>query len=485
MNALGDAVYLTRKAELVEPSLAELIDEFQPEIVDFRFTDMLGRWLHVAYWAKTLKASKEPNITVASSSVVGWGALHDSEMRLRPDLSKVLLDPYSERRTLIVFCEATDPATGETFSRDARATLKRAESYMQATGHADTAFVGPEVEFHLFDSVQFHMSSTECFFRVREPDGLQNSREELDGGNSGHRVMYSSHHYSVPPIDRNFDLRGSMLAGLEAVGLEPLHHQHEAGPSQQELGIAHRAALEAADNVQLLKYVVQSVANKYGKTATFMPKPLAYTPGSGMHLNISLWKAGQPLFSGDQYAGLSEAGLHFIGGILHHVKALNCLLNPGLNSYHRLSKIYHHANPIGYSRANRTSAIRIPQTQSSSARRIEVRFPDPLANPYYAIAAVIMAGLDGIERKLNPGPPLEGNLARNSDGFDVRRRPDRSLAWDLREAIIALDADRDFLKVGGVFNDSQIDSVISEMNRQISVNRGLPHPNEYYIYFSS
>ena len=473
-------------SDSISGHLRALISEHQAEVVEFRFTDLLGRWLHVTHWAATIaKYGIGSGISIASGNLPGWGAMHDSELMLRPDLSTAFCDLFADRKTIVIICDLIEPVSGLQSPIDPRGTLQRAIDWLPTTGVADDVQVGPEFEFYLFDDVRFHMSANEAFFCIREQDGLQNSRADMDGGNPGHRISYSAFHLATPPSDTFTALRTEMLGLIEQVGLTPLHHQHEAGPGQQEIGIRHLPLRRAADASQIVKYIIQNAARRGGKTATFMPKPLNYVPGSAFHLNLSLSFAGRSIFGGDKYAGLSEICLFFIGGVLAHAQALNAILNSSVNSYKRLNMIYNYGTSLSYSARNRTAPIRIPSASGPDAARIELRFPDPTCNPYLGIAAVLMAGLDGIQRRLDPGAPAEDNLLRGQDGFDVRKRAERTFARDLTEAIISLDGDREFLKQGGVFNDRQIEAVIAALNQQVRVNRGLPHPNEYYIYFST
>ena len=472
-------------SDLISDRLRALISEHQAEVVEFRFTDLLGRWLHVTHWAATLaKTGIGSGISIASGNLPGWGVMHDSELLLRPDTSTAFIDPFSEKKTIVVICDLIEPVSGRQSPIDPRGTLQRAMTWLPSLGVADEVHVGPEFEFYLFDDVRFHMSANEAFFSIRETDGLQNSREEMEGGNPGHRISYSAFHFSTPPSDTYAALRTEMLALIEQVGLTPLHHQHEAGPSQQEIGIRHLPLQRAGDASQIIKYVIHNAARRGGKTATFMPKPLNYVPGSAFHLNLSLSLAGRSVFGGDKYAGLSETCLYFIGGVIAHAQALNAILNASVNSYKRLNLIYNYGTPLTYSARNRTAPIRIPASSGPDSARIELRFPDPTCNPYLGMAAVLMAGMDGIQRRLDPGAPATDNLLRDQDGFDVRKRAERTFARDLTEAIISLDKDRAFLKEGGVFEDQQIEALIAALNQQVRVNRGLPHPNEYYVYFS-
>jgi glutamine synthetase len=463
--------------------LAAAIDAARPDIIDLRFTDLLGRWLRTTLWARAFdaRAAVAEGVPIASSNVIGWGRMERSELRLRPDpLAEPVLDPFAQRRSLMVHCHACDPREAIPSPLDARATLARALQALAAASDIDVVRVGVELEFFVFDDVRFRMSPTECFFSVREQDALENSFRESEDGNSGHRVGYPVFHLAPPPLDRDDDWRAELLAELERVGIAPLKHQHEAGPSQHEVSLQHLPMAQAGDAVQLAKYVVQNAARRAGRTATFMPKPLAYAPGSGMHLNLSLWRGDVPLFAGDAPETLRQ----FLGGVFAHARALTALTNPGTNSFKRLAQLHDETKPLAYGYDDRRLAVRLPIAAKAEAARVELRFPDACANPYLALAAIVMAGLDGLRRGLDAGPPI-GEASRRGEGFDVRRRAASSFARDLTEAVIALDTDRDFLRADSVFTDALIEAQILELNRQIRVNRALPHPNEYYMYFSA
>jgi len=452
------------------------------EIVDLRFTDMLGRWLHVAHWAVGRDAVSVEGVAVAAGNLAGWGRMEDSELRLLPDPASAFVDPFAARPTAAIVCEAVDPLRLTPSPRDSRATLRRALDALVRAGIADALDVGPELEFHLLDDARFLVSPTESFVRLAESDGLHNSSAAMEGGNPGHRVAYPAWHLALPPADGASDMRADLLAWAAASGLEPLHHVHEAGPSQHEIGMRHRPALAAADAVQRLKWLIHVAARRWGKTATFMPKPMPWQPGSGLHLNLSLRREQRNLFAGDAPGALSPLAQRFLGGLVAHARALNAVLNPSTNSYKRLATLYPGAAAPSWGVANRSAPFRVPRT-SAAESRIELRFADAAANPYLAVAAVLCAGLDGVERGLDPGPPATDNLRRAGEGGVRARRPE-SLARDLGEAVLALDADRAFLERDGVFAPELIDALLAELERQLHVNRGLPHPNEFYMYFS-
>lgn len=449
-------------------------------LIDLRFTDLLGRWLGTTLRAD-MAGDAARGVFVAGSTVAGWGRLDNSDLLLLPEAATRLRDPLATQPTLIVMASAGDAATRTPSPLDARGTLARALAHLGSSGVADELRVGVELEFHLFDDVRFLMSSTECFFRIGERDALDNAGRARDGGNPGHRVGYPSQHLAGAPLDGAVGWRGALLELAARAGLEPLKHQHEAGPSQHEIVLRHAPALVAADRIQIAKYLVLNAAAADGRSATFMPKPLAYQPGSGLHLNLSLWRGGEPLFAGVEGERLARA---FIAGVFAHGPALNAICNPGTNSFKRLAALHHPNVPLAWGVANRAAAIRVPRVLDGRSLRLEIRFPDAASNPYLAIAALAMAGLDGVARALDPGPPEEIDPRRRVDGWDVRRRATPCFALDLAEAIVALDGDRRFLTAGGVFADTLIDGLLDELNRQLRVNRALPHPNEYYLYYS-
>lgn len=463
------------------PDLASLAAAQGCEFVDLRFTDMLGRWLHVSLWARGLPAGGEA-IFVAASSIAGWGRLERSDMLVRPDPRTAFCDPFAARPTLVVIGELCDPATGQPWRLDPRDTARRALAALRAAGFADDVQLGIELEFYLFDDVRFHMSPTECFFTVRERDSLENSRRHRRGGNPGHRIAYPAHHLASAPLDQDEAWRQDLVALADRVGLAPLKHQHEAGPSQQELGLRHASLLQAADKVQVAKWLVHNAARVAGRTATFMPKPLPYQPGSGLHLNLSLWRHGRPLLAGSDGDWLRR---HFIGGVFAHAAALTALTNPGTNSFRRLAALYAENPRLAYGPANRAVPVRLPSAASPDAERLEFRFPDATANPYLAAAAIVMAGLDGLRCGIDAGPPLVDHPRALGEDRGPGMRAASGFAADLAEATIALAGDRDFLCADGVFDPLLIDTLLAELQRQHRISRSLPHPNEYYLYFSA
>ena len=453
------------------------------ELVALRFTDLLGRWLAISAWTRGL-APGAATLSCASSNVAGWGGLQGSDLAVRADPATALVDPFAARPTLLVLGEALDASGLRASPMDPRATLARAMERLRASGVADELRVGVELEFYLFDDVRFRVAADECSFRVEERDSLENAARARPGGNRGHRVGYASQHLAGAPLDVDAGWRAELLAMADRLGLEPLGHQHEAGPGQHEIALGHAPALRAADRIQLGKWMVLNAAAAAGRSATFMPKPLPYKPGSGMHLNVSLWRGGAPLFAAP---GGGEALMRgFVGGVFAHMRALGAIANPGTNSFRRLAQLQAPGTPLAWGEANRAAAIRVPRAGAPEALRLELRFPDAAANPYLAIAAIAMAGLDGILRGLDPGPRRDDDPRRAAGAaWDVRRRAPDGPAFDLAEAILALDADRGFLEEGGVFDGALVEALVLELNRQLRVCRALPHPNEYYMYFSA
>jgi glutamine synthetase len=464
--------------------LGQLDRERPITLVDFRFTDLPGRWNHVVHWAEALRPRNElPLVSIAASNLMGWGAAHKSELALRPLPETAFADPFSTDNSVIVTCGIVDPRTGQADAKDPRETMVRAVQYLRATGLADAFLAGVELEFHVFDSIRFGHSATESFVAIDDDDRLDSLHAQPEAAMRGHRIAYAQHHYAISPADRASSLRSNLLKTLRLAGITPLHHQHEAGPSQHEISLYRADAVAAADGIQRAKYVVLGSADRLGKTATFMPKPMAYKPGSGLHINVSLWRDGAPMFAGEETAGLSQLGASFLAGVLAHTRALNGLLNPSINSYRRLDGLYNPMVGAFYGTANRTAPVRVPHAGSPSEKRLEIRYADATANPYLALAAILMAGVDGIERKLSPGPPNEADALRTMGSFDPRKRSSESLCRSVEEAVVALDGDRNFLTKGDVFSAELVDAQLAELCRQARVGRGLPHPNEFAMVY--
>ena len=460
----------------------KMIEEHNVRFVDFRFTDPRGKWQHTAQAARTVDEDMLlDGVMFDGSSIAGWKVINESDMTLVPDCSTAVLDPFSAQEQLILFCDVIEPSTGQPYSRDPRSTAKRAESYLAQTGIGDSALFGPEPEFFVFDDVRFDVSMHRTFYALDEEEGPYNSGSELEGGNTGHRPAVKGGYFPVPPVDSMGDLRAEMLSVMQDMGVRTEKHHHEVAPSQNELGIEGSRLLETADWLQIYKYCVHNVAHSYGKTATFMPKPVIADNGSGMHVHQSIWKDEKPLFAGSGYADLSEMALFYIGGIIKHAKALNAFTNPTTNSYKRLIPGFEAPVLLAYSARNRSASCRIPFTSSPRGKRVEVRFPDPAANPYYAFAAMLMAGLDGIQNRIHPGDPMDKNL------YDL---PPEELSdvptvcHSLREALISLDEDREFLTQGDVFPDDLIDGFLELKWEEVYSFEHTPHPVEFSMYYS-
>ena len=451
------------------------------QYVDLRFTDPRGKMQHVTFHKNMVG---EDFFTEGQmfdgSSVAGWKAINESDMLLKPDQATAIIDPFFQQTTLAVICDVLDPITGQAYNRDPRTTAKKAEAYVKASGIGDTVFFGPEAEFFIFDDVRWSIEPHNTGYSYDSAELPINTSKEYPMGNMGHRPGPKGGYFPVPPIDSEQDMRGEMLTIMGEIGLDPEKHHHEVAPAQHELGLKFSTLTVMADRMQLYKYVIHNVAAQYGKTATFMPKPMYKDNGSGMHVHQSIWGNGKPLFAGNKYADLSEMCLYYIGGIIKHAKALNAITNPSTNSYKRLVPGYEAPVMLAYSSRNRSASIRIPFGSNPKAKRIEARFPDPMANPYLAFAALLMAGLDGIENKIHPGDAMDKDLY-DLPPAEAAKIP--QVCGSLREALAALDADRAFLKKGGVFDDDQIDAYIDlkmEENMRFELH---PHPVEFDMYY--
>ena len=469
--------------DLSREDFLALVQEREAEWIDLRFTDPKGKWQHLTMDAEAVDEDMlEEGIMFDGSSIAGWKAINESDMILMPDLSSVTFDPFAADETLVVFCDILEPSTGQPYGRDPRSTAKRAEAYLSATGVGDTAFFGPEPEFFVFDDVRFENSYNTAMYTFDDVEGPYNSKKSYEGGNFAHRPRVKGGYFPVAPVDSASDLRGEMVKVMKEMGLNMDKHHHEVAASQHELGITFSTLLGTADNVQVYKYVVHQTAHTYGKTATFMPKPVADDNGSGMHVHMSIWKDGGPTFAGNGYAELSETALYYIGGIIKHAKAINAFTNPSTNSYKRLTPGFEAPVLLAYSSRNRSASCRIPYTASPKAKRVEVRFPDATANPYYAFAAMLMAGLDGIANKIHPGDAMDKDLYALPPE-ELSGVP--TVAGSLREALESLSADRDFLTKGGVFTDDQIDAYIELKMEEVNRLELSPHPVEFDMYYSA
>ena len=463
-------------------AVLEMMKEKEVQYVDLRFTDPRGKWHHLAQAVHTIDESAfENGIMFDGSSIAGWKEIHESDMTLMLDPSSAVLDPFAAQTSLIVFCDVVEPTTGEGYARDPRSTAKRAEAYLKYTGIGDTAFCGPELEFFIFDDVRFDVSMNHTFYRIDSEEGPYVSGKEFAEGNYGHRPLAKGGYFPVPPVDSLADIRAEMLTVMAEMGLDTEKHHHEVAPAQNELGIAGATLLRCADGVQIYKYCVHNVAHSYGKTATFMPKPVLDDNGSGMHVHQSIWKDDKPMFAGGGYADLSDMALYYAGGVMKHARALNAFANPTTNSYKRLIPGFEAPVLLAYSARNRSAGIRIPHAASPKGKRIEVRFPDPASNPYLLFAAMLMAGLDGIENNIHPGDPMDKNLY-NLPPEELKDIP--TVCGSLRQALGALDADRDFLKKGDVFSDDLIDGYMALKWDEVHTVEHTPHPAEFSMYYS-
>ena len=460
-----------------------LIKENDVEFVDLRFTDTKGKEQHVTIPVSQIDDDFfEDGKMFDGSSIAGWKGINESDMVLMPDASSAVIDPFFESKTLNIRCDVLEPATLQGYDRDPRSIAKRAEDFLKSSGIADTVIFGPEPEFFLFDDVRFGSPMSGSFVHIDDIEAAWNSGTKYEEGNKGHRPGVKGGYFPLPPVDSSQDIRSEMCLIMEQLGLVVEAHHHEvATAGQNEIACRFNTLTKKADEVQIYKYVVQNVAHAYGKTATFMPKPMFGDNGSGMHCHQSLAKDGVNLFAGDKYAGLSEMALFYIGGIIKHAKAINAFTNPATNSYKRLVPGYEAPVMLAYSARNRSASIRIPVVTSPKARRIEVRFPDPAANPYLAFAAQLMAGLDGIINKIHPGDAMDKNL------YDLPPEESKlipQVAGSLEEALQALNSDREFLTRGNVFTNDTIDAYIDLKRQDVDRVRMTPHPVEFELYYS-
>lgn len=463
--------------------LFSYIEENEIEYVSLRFTDSKGKWQHLPMYAPQMKADDlEDGIMFDGSSIAGWKSINESDMVLIPDVETAILDPFSARATIILFCDILEPSTGQGYIRDPRSVAKKAEAYLASTGIGDTCFVGSEPEFFIFDDVRYKNTANESFYLVDSfDDGYWNNAKKVEGGNHGHRPGHKGGYFPVPPVDSENDLRGEMVDAITQMGVKMDKHHHEVASAQHELGMLFNTLVRSADWVQIYKYGVQNVAHVYGKSATFLPKPIYGDNGSGMHVHQSIWANGKPLFAGSAYADLSDMALYYIGGIIKHAKALNAFTNPSTNSYKRLVPGYEAPVLLAYSARNRSASCRIPYATSPKAKRVEIRFPDAMANPYLAFSAMLMAGLDGIQNKIHPGDAMDKNLY-DLPADELSGIP--TVAGSLREALESLDKDRDFLKKGDVFSDDLIDGYLELKWKDVKKIEMAPHPLEFDLYYS-
>ncbi len=459
------------------------IKENDIKFVDFRFTDTRGKEQHISFPAHTLEEDDfKDGRMFDGSSISGWKGINESDMVMMPDASTAVLDPFADEATLILRCDILEPNTMQGYERDPRSVAKRAEAYLKSTGIADTAFFGPEPEFFVLDDVRWGADMSGSYVKIDSEEADWNSEKVFEGGNMGHRPGVKGGYFPVPPVDSLHDMRSAMCLALEEMGVEvEVHHHEVATAGQCEIGTKFSTLTKRADHNQILKYVVQNVAHAYGKTATFMPKPIVGDNGSGMHVHQSLAKDGTNLFAGDLYGGLSETALFYIGGIIKHAKALNALTNASTNSYKRLVPGFEAPVLLAYSARNRSASIRIPFVANPRGRRIEVRFPDPTANPYLAFSALMMAGLDGIQNKIHPGDAADKDLY-DLPPEELKGIP--TVCHSLDQALEELDKDRAFLTAGGVFTDDMLDGYIALKMEEVTRLRMTTHPVEFDMYYS-
>ena len=461
----------------------KLITEKEVKFVDFRFTDTKGKEQHVTVPARTVDDDLfEDGKMFDGSSIAGWKGINESDMILMPDPQSAVIDIFSEETTLNLRCSVIEPSTMQPYDRCPRALAARAEAYLKSTGIADAAYFGPENEYFVFDDVRWDANMQGAFYSIDSSEGAWNTSRSYEDSNTGHRPTVKGGYFPVPPVDSLHDMRSAMCLALEEMGLETEVHHHEVATAGQcEIGVKFSTLTRKADEVQILKYVIHNVAHSYGKTATFMPKPLVNDNGSGMHVHMSLMKGGKNLFTGDGYGGLSDTALYYIGGVIKHAKALNAFTNPSTNSYKRLVPGFEAPTILAYSARNRSASIRIPYVSNPKGRRIEVRFPDSMANPYLAFSALMLAGLDGIQNKLHPGDAMDKDL------YDLPPEEEKNLnfvSFSLEQALKELDTDREFLKVGNVFSDDLIDAYIDLKMENVTRLRMTTHPVEFDMYYS-
>jgi glutamine synthetase len=467
---------------MTNKDIVKMIKDEDIDYVDVRFTDPRGKLQHVTLMSDQVDEDfLEEGFMFDGSSIAGWKSIDKSDMKLMLDVDSAYIDPFYAEKTLCIHCSVVEPDTGESYDRDPRGTAEKAEAYLKSTGIGDTSFWGPEAEFFLFDDVRYQVGINKVSYQVDAMDASWNTDTQYEMGNTGHRPGVKGGYFPVNPIDDAQDIRSEMLSTMKRMGMKVDKHHHEVASCQHELGLIFGTLTTQADELQKYKYVVHNVAQAYGKTATFMPKPIAGDNGTGMHVNMSIWKDGKPLFAGDKYADLSQEALYFIGGILTHAKALNAITNPSTNSYKRLIPGFEAPVLRAYSASNRSGCVRIPWTESPKAKRVEARFPDPAANPYLCFAALLMAGLDGIKNKIDPGP------ASDKDLYDL---PPEELAeiptvcGSLREALEELEKDMDFLLQGDVFTKDQLQGYMDLKWEEVYEYEHTPHPVEFKLYYS-
>ena len=460
----------------------KLMKDKDVKFVDLRFTDTKGKMQHVTADASCVdEAMFADGYAFDGSSIAGWKSIEASDMTLMLDPASAHVDPFFAQTTIAIFCDVIEPSTGQPYDRDPRSIAKKAEAYMKSTGVGDAIYFGPEAEFFIFDDVRFTSDPYNTGFKLDSSELPSNMGTEYEMGNLGHRPRVKGGYFPVPPVDSCQDIRSEMLSVMAEMGVVVEKHHHEVAAAQHELGVKFGPMLRMADHMQIYKYVAHNVAQAYGKSVTFMPKPIFGDNGSGMHCHQSIWKGGQPTFAGNKYADLSDTCLSYIAGILKHAKAINAFTNPTTNSYKRLVPGYEAPVLLAYSARNRSASCRIPHVTNPKAKRVEVRFPDPAANPYLGFAAMLMAGLDGIQNKLSPGEAMDKNLY-DLPPAELAKIP--TVCGSLREALMSLDQDRAFLKAGGVFTDDMIDAYIELKMAEVMRTEMTPHPVEFDMYYS-
>lgn len=464
-------------------AIFEMVKNNDIKFIDFRFSDYNGKWLHITHCADQITEEElTKGVGFDGSSVPFWKDINESDMILIPQLDTVFSDPFATLPTIVVTCDVINPETGKGYEKDPRFTAKKAEEFLQKSGVGDAAFFGPEPEFFVFDDVRFKNETHGNSYSIDSEEAPHNSGKAIEGGNLARRSKIQESYFDPSPLDSGQDLRSEMVEVLREVGVTPILHHHEVANSQFEIGFKYSTLTQTADNIQKFKYVIHNVCQAYGKTSTFMPKPIFADNGSGMHVHQSIWKDGENLFIGKDHAGLSELALFYIGGIIKHAKAINAFANATTNSYKRLVPGFEAPVMLAYSAKNRSAAIRIPYVTNEKGRRIETRFPDPASNPYLTCSALLMAGLDGIKNKIHPGEP------KNQDLYNLSARESKKIptvARSLRDALTALDKDRAFLLEGGVFTNEQINSYIKLKMEEVERCEQIPHPIEFEMYYNS
>lgn len=459
----------------------KMIKDKQVAFLDYRFTDTHGVCHHITAPIEHVKNDIMENKNFDGSSLPGWRHINDSDMQLLPDFSTAYIDPFIDDPTMAVFCNAILPDNSP-YSRCPRSIAAAAVAYLKKSGVGTDALFGPEPEFFIFDSIQWKNEMHESFYRIHSEEGAWSSALDYEGSNMGHRPGVKGGYFPLPPVDSLVDMRNEMCNKLAQLGVQAEVHHHEVGTAGQcEIGTTAGSLVKRGDDNQILKYVIHNVAQQFGRTATFMPKPLVGDNGSGMHVHQSIVKNGKNLFTGKLYGGLSQEALWYVGGILKNARALNAITNPGTNSYKRLLPGFEAPVKLAYSARNRSASVRIPHS-SASSRRIETRFPDPLANPYLCFSALLLAGLDGIKNKIDPGDPADFNLYAMRRGRD--RLAIKEVCGTLGEALSALDSGRDFLTKTGVFSDEAIDAYLEIKWEEVNSYRQVPHPIEFERYYS-